>query len=146
MESGMAALGPGGAVLQRRARGEDFSQVSTDRETKSISAEETFAQDLTDEGALRDEVTRLAGRVAASLDRHGLVTRTVTLKLRDAGFQTITRSHSREQSTAAAAAIANEALRLLMANWEAGEPVRLIGVGTSNLRPVHAPGQLMMGI
>jgi DNA polymerase-4 len=146
MESVMAALGPWGAVLQRRARGEDFSPVSTDRETKSISAEETFAQDLTDEGALRDEVTRLAGRVAASLDKHGLVTRTVTLKLRDAGFHTITRSSSREQSTAAAAAIADEALQLLMANWVAGEPVRLIGVGTSNLRPVHAPGQLMMGI
>jgi DNA polymerase-4 len=146
MASVMAALGPWGAVLQRRARGEDLSPVSTDRETKSVSAEETFAQDVTEEGTLRDEATRLAGRVAESLEKHGLVARTVTLKLRGADFHTITRSSSREQSTADAGVIAGEALRLLSANWAVGEPVRLIGVGTSNLRLTHAPGQLAMDI
>jgi DNA polymerase-4 len=146
MASVMAAVGPWGAVLQRRALGEDLSPVSTDRETKSVSAEETFAEDVTDEGSLRDEVTRLAGRVAESLVKHGLVARTVTLKLRDADFHTITRSSSREQSTADANAIANEALRLLSTNWADGEPVRLIGVGTSNLRLTHAIGQLPLDI
>jgi len=142
----MAALGPWGAVLQRRARGKDLSPVSTDRETKSVSAEETFAEDVTDEDTLRDKVTRLAGRVAESLVKHALVARTVTLKLRDADFLTITRSSSREQSTADADAIAGEALRLLSANWASGEPVRLVGVGTSNLRLTHAPGQLPLNI
>jgi DNA polymerase IV len=146
MQTIMAVLGPYGAVIQRRARGEDASPVSTDRETKSVSAEETFAEDVSDAQALNDEVKRLAGRVAESLSNHGLVARTVTLKLRNAEFLTITRSASRDRSTADADAIAADALDLLSANWLEGDPVRLIGVGASNLRLVRAPGQLAMDI
>jgi DNA polymerase IV len=146
MQTIMTVLGPYGAVIQRRARGEDLSPVTTDRETKSVSAEETFAEDVSDPQALADEVKRLAGRVGESLTNHGLVARTVTLKLRDAEFLTITRSASRDRSTADADAIAADALQLLSANWTEGEPVRLIGVGASNLRLVRAPGQLAMDI
>ena len=139
-----SVLGPRGALLQRRARGEDHSPVKPERETKSVSAEETFAEDVTERETLREELTRMASRVADSLFRHGLVARTVTLKLRSADFTTVTRSASRAQSTALADAILEEALHLLDANWEEGHPVRLIGVGVSNLRPVQAPGQLAM--
>jgi DNA polymerase-4 len=142
----MAVLGPYGALIQRRARGEDSSPVSTDHDTKSVSAEETFAEDVTDPQTLTDEVARLAGRVAKSLSDHGLVARTVTLKLRNAEFFTITRSTSRERSTADVEAIAADALHLLHANWIDGDPVRLVGVGASNLRLVRAPGQLAMDI
>lgn len=142
----MRVLGPWGAVVQRRAQGEDPSQVSTSRETKSTSAEETFAEDVTDGEALRDEVTRLSKRIADSLEKHGLLGRTVSIKLRDSDFQTITRSASRERATADVEAISSEALQLLAANWVEGSPVRLIGVGVSNLRPVSAPGQLRMDI
>ncbi|MDA1035771.1 MAG: DNA polymerase IV [Chloroflexi bacterium] len=142
----MQVLGPWGAVVQRRAQGEDPSQVHTERETKSVSAEETFAEDVSEPERLRDEVTRMSGRIAESLDKHGLLARTITLKLRDAGFQTITRSASRERATADGEAILGEALRLLETNWQEGMPVRLIGVGVSNLRPVSAPGQLRMDI
>ena len=146
MQTIMAVLGPYGAVIQRRSQGEDPSPVSTDRETKSVSAEETFAEDVSDEQALSDEVRRLAGRVAESLANHGLVARTVNLKLRNSEFVTITRSTSRERSTADVDAIAADALHLLGVNWTEGDPVRLIGVGVSNLRLVRAPGQLAMEI
>jgi DNA polymerase-4 len=139
-------LGPYGAVIQHRARGEDQSPVTPDRETKSVSAEETFAEDVSDALTLTDEVQRLSGRIAESLSNHGLVARTVTLKLRNADFLTITRSTSRDRSTADAEAIVADALRLLSANWTNGDPVRLIGVGASNLRLVRAPGQLAMDI
>ncbi len=142
----MQVLGPWGAVVQRRARGEDLSQVHTERETKSVSAEETFAEDITEATPLYEELARMSERIAKSLDKHGLLARTVTLKLRDADFQTITRSASRERATADGKAISSEALRLLKANWHEGTPVRLIGVGVSNLRPVSAPGQLRMDI
>ena len=56
-------------------------------------------------------------RIAESLDKHSLLARTVTLKLRDADFHTITRSASRERATADGEAISSEALRLLEANW-----------------------------
>jgi DNA polymerase-4 len=142
----MAVLGPYGAVIQRRALGDDPSPISVERDTKSISAEETFAEDLTDRQALQEEVIRLAQRVAGSLERHELLARTVTLKLRNADFHTITRSASRPRSTADAEAIAAEVLRLLDDNWRPGDPVRLIGVGVSNLRPVRAPGQLSLDL
>jgi DNA polymerase-4 len=140
------ALGPWGAVLQRKALGEDQSPVRTERQTKSVSAEETFAVDVTEAGVLSDELAKMAERVAASLSKHGLVARTVTLKLRSADFTTVTRSASRERATAGAEAILAEAVQLLSANWREGDPVRLIGVGVSNLRPVQAPGQLSMDI
>jgi DNA polymerase-4 len=139
-------LGPWGAVLQRRALGEDPSPVNPERETKSISSEETFAEDIREATPLRDELGRLAARVAESLEKHGLVSRTVTLKLRSADFTTITRSASKPGATASVETIRTEVLRLLHENWHEGEPVRLIGVGVSNLRPTHAPGQLAMDI
>ena len=138
------ALGPWGIALRRRALGEDDSPVATDRETKSISSEETFAEDISERAPLAAELEAMAGRVARSLERHGFVGRTVTLKLRRADFTTLTRSSSRESATAQADAILADALRLLDANWEEGEPVRLIGVGVSNLRPVQAAGQYRM--
>ncbi len=141
-----SALGPWGAALQRRARGEDPSPVRTERQTKSVSAEETFAEDVAAAAELHEEIAKMSERIAGSLARHGLVGRTVTLKLRSADFTTITRSASRATATAHAEAILAEADRLLDANWTEGDPVRLIGVGVSNLRPANAPGQLRMDL
>lgn len=142
----VTVLGPWGAALKRRAQGEDPSPVETERETKSVSAEETFAEDVNIRESLAEELRRMAIRVARSLEQHGLVGRTVTLKLRLSDFTTLTRSTSRDNATAHADAILADALRLLDANWEPGTNVRLIGVGVSNLRPVQAPGQLALGI
>ena len=139
-----SVFGPWGAVLQRRALGEDPSPVRTERETKSISAEETFAQDIDDQQALYEELDRLSQEVAESLRKQDYLARTVTLKLRYADFTTITRSMSRPNATANLEVIGEAAHQLLDANWEHGQPVRLVGVGVSNLRPRQAEGQLAM--
>ena len=143
-EALVTVLGPWGAALKRRAQGEDPSPVDAERETKSVSAEETFGEDVNVRETLVDELWRMTERVARSLEKHGLVGRTVTLKLRLADFTTLSRSISRENATAHADAILSDALHLLDANWEPTTDVRLIGVGVSNLRPVHAPGQLAL--
>ena len=140
----VGTLGPWGAVLQRRAQGEDPSPVRAERETKSISAEETFAEDVDERARLVELLEAMAGRLADSLAKQGLVGRTVTLKLRSADFTTVTRSASGHAATASADVIRKQATALLESNWEPGQPVRLIGVGISKLRPVHAPGQLPM--
>ena len=143
-EALVAVLGPWGAALKRRAQGEDPSPVDAERETKSVSAEETFGEDVSVRETLVEELKRMAERIAQSLEKHGLVGRTVTLKLRLTDFTTLTRSTSRDNATAHGDAILADALRLLDANWEPGTRVRLIGVGVSNLRPVQAPGQLAL--
>lgn len=140
----MAAVGPWGATLHRRARGQDPSPVSMNRETKSVSAEETFPKDIDTREALAQEIERMTIKIAASLAGQGLVGRTITLKLRRDDFTTLTRSTSNENATAHADAILSDALRLLDIHWVPGEPIRLVGVGISNLRAVQAPGQLRM--
>ncbi len=140
----VSTLGPWGAVLQRRAQGEDPSPVTADRETKSMSAEETFAEDVDERAPLVERLEAMAARLAGSLAEKGFVGRTVTLKLRFADFTTVTRSASGHAATASAEVIREQAATLLESNWEPGQPVRLIGVGVSKLRPVHAPGQLPM--
>jgi DNA polymerase IV len=140
----LSTIGPWGLLLQRRALGQDPSPVRVEREAKSISAEETFEEDVADTGPLHAELERLTRRVATSLVNHGLVGRTVTLKLRHADFTTITRSSSRKSATASAEAILAQAVHLLDENWSQSQPLRLIGVGVSSIRPVLAPGQLPM--
>ena len=62
-----SVLGPWGAALQRRARGEDSSPVRTERQTKSVSAEETFAEDVAAAAELHEEIAKMSERIAGSL-------------------------------------------------------------------------------
>ncbi|MCH8200134.1 MAG: DNA polymerase IV, partial [Chloroflexi bacterium] len=104
----------------------------------------TFEVDIDERAPLVERLEAMAERLARSLAKQGLVGRTVTLKLRSADFTTLTRSASGHAATASAEVIRAQAAALLESNWAPGQPIRLIGVGISNLRPVHAPGQLPM--
>ena len=64
------------------AHGRDVRPVIAERDTKSVSAEETFDVDLSDPAEMAQEVAHLAARVAARLAAGGLFGRTVNLKLR----------------------------------------------------------------
>ncbi|HWH47678.1 MAG TPA: DNA polymerase IV [Burkholderiales bacterium] len=119
--------------LVRLAHGDDPRAVTPDRPWKSISAEDTYAADLEDVKEMRAEIRRLAGRVAASLEKRGLRARTVIIKVRYANFTTITRSHTEEPPTHDAARIVQRALALLERTDAAKRPVRLLGVGTHGL-------------
>ncbi|HMC39078.1 MAG TPA: DNA polymerase IV, partial [Acidimicrobiales bacterium] len=81
-----------GAHLARLARGIDERSVEPDRETKSVSHEETYAVDRRDPEGLQTEVLRMADSVASRMRQSGLAGRTVTLKLRYGDFSTRTRS------------------------------------------------------
>src|SRR5712664_4189038 len=78
--------------LLRLSHGDDPREVTPDRPWKSISAEDTYARDLEDVKEMQAEIERLARRVAGSLQRKGLLARTVTIKVRYANFTTVTRS------------------------------------------------------
>jgi len=119
--------------LVRLSHGDDPRKVTPDRPWKSISAEDTYAMDLEDMKEMRAEIERLARRVADSLQRKGLLARTVTIKVRYANFTTVTRSHTEEPATLDAATIVERALALLERTEAAKRPVRLLGVGTHGL-------------
>ena len=74
-----------------RLHGIDDRQVVPDREAKSISAETTFAEDISDTEVLREWLVGLVEQVARRLRRHEIRGRTIELKVRFADFKTITR-------------------------------------------------------
>ena len=131
-------FGQHGQDLARRARGLDDRPVVTERVTKSISQETTFAQDVTDRATLERTLRAQAAKVAAKLHQKGLVATTVKLKLRWTDFTTPTRQLTIRQPTDASDEIAAAAIRLFRQIWHRDQAVRLIGVGVSGLgAPPH---------
>jgi DNA polymerase IV len=126
-------LGPKhGAGLRRRAHGYGSSAVSVDRERKSESRERTFLRDETDPDVMREAVDSMARTVAEHLGKQSIRGRTVTLKIRLAPFRTFTRSRTLPEPTADPTAVSEAALGLFDA-FARDAPVRLLGVGVSNL-------------
>jgi DNA polymerase IV len=110
---------------------DDDRPVESERMMKSIGHEETFARDLHETGELHTELVRLSDAVATRLRAAGTGARTLTLKVRFAGFVTITRSTTLPSAVATSAAIL-QAVGPLLANIDPSPGVRLIGVHSSN--------------
>lgn len=121
-----------GESLHRLVRGIDHRAVHESAEAKSVSAEDTFPTDLSSHDACEVEIARLAAGVARRLRRSKHSGRTITLKVRHSGFETISRSTTLAAPTDDPRTIAETANRL-MANVEIGAGVRLLGVGVSGL-------------
>ena len=134
-----------GAWLHERARGIDRAPVEANRETKSVSRDETFATDLDDDGALAAKLLALADRASADVREAGLIARTVTVKLRDADFTTRQASRTLAdavQSDRVVYAVARELLTRLRAARRV--PARLLGVALSQLVRAGGEGQLSL--
>lgn len=121
-----------GHALYLLCRAEDDRPVVAERETKSISIEDTFDTDLVDRALLTAIVKRMSGRVAERLEKAGLSGRTITLKVRHHDFSTNTRSTTLAGPTADGRTISRLATGLL-AELDTTEGVRLLGVGVSGL-------------
>ena len=128
-----ARFGVHGDGLWHAARGIDDSPVTPEHEEKSLSREETFAQDISDPSLLGRELLRLSEAVASRLRRHGFAARTLSLKLRYGDFTTLTRQVTLAEPTDSGPTIYAQVLLLFEAAWDRRRPVRLVGVGTSNL-------------
>ena len=121
-----------GESLAYYARGIDRRRVRPSRPTKSISGETTFDDPIRNAAELATRLSPLAKRVADRLQSSGYLGATVTLKLKTAGFQTLTRSHTLPEATDRWHVIDSTAQALLAR--EAGKTAfRLIGVGVANL-------------
>jgi DNA polymerase-4 len=125
--------------LRRLSFGEDLRPVEPDRERKSVACEETYPRDLRELAAIRNEVDGHARRAAAFLSQKRLRARTVTIKLRYADFQTITRSDTRRPATTSPDEIAQRAMALLERTEAGFRPVRLAGVSLHGLETEAGP-------
>ena len=137
-DAALRTLLPGslGPLLRDRARGVAPRDLELELEPVSISAEDTFARDLTDRERLHDEVRRLADLVAERLRNAGLSGRTVTAKLRYADFSIRTRSATLPAAVDEASVIGEVACGLLDRGLrDRPGALRLVGVGVSGLSP-----------
>jgi DNA polymerase-4 len=138
-------LGPSlAAHLAGLAAAVDSRSVEPDEGAKSVSVEETYESDLTDEGEISQALLRLCDRLASRLHRSGYAGRVVTLKIRFAGFETHTRSETVAGEVAATTALWDEACRLLGRVERSARGVRLLGVGVSGLVGEASPRQLSL--
>jgi DNA polymerase-4 len=134
-------FGRWGTALWRKARGEDSYEFVIDAEPKSISHSHTFGSDTRDRTALESMLSRLCQQGAKRLRESGLDTRTVTLTLRYAGFQTVTRSKTLADPTHLDPLLLSTLKRLFEQHWSR-QPVRLIGIEFAALS--HGENQLSL--
>ncbi len=134
----VAALGRSqGLHLLALANAIDNRPVETAREAKSVGHEETYPRDLTDLADLERELVRLSDAVSSRLRKDAVAGRTVTLKVRFAGFHTVTRSVTLADPVDTAPELI-AATRPLLRALDIEPGVRLLGVSVSNLaQPTH---------
>jgi DNA polymerase-4 len=125
-----------GTMLRDRARGIDPRGLETQVERISLSVEETFERDIADREQLYAELRRMATRLGDHLTRTGQAARTVTTKVRYPDFSIRSRSSTLAAGLDDGAVIGDIACSLLdRALADRAGPLRLVGVGLSNLEP-----------
>ncbi|MBW1688078.1 MAG: DNA polymerase IV [Deltaproteobacteria bacterium] len=142
------ALGSWGLEVARLARGEDLREVEPYRAAVSYSEENTFGSDVSDRSVLESALITHAEAVARRLRRDRLAARTVVLKLKLArrraagprGYPLLSRRATLREPTDDGGVISRTAAELLT-RASLREPVRLLGVGVTNL-VAEGSGQL----
>jgi DNA polymerase-4 len=126
-------FGKAGRHFYSICRGIDHRPVLPNRARKSVGAENTFSRDLTSLGDLKAELGPLVDKVWQYCESTGVRGRTVTLKVKFADFQIITRSRSRVVLISDRPTLASISEELLTAQFPLRKAVRLIGVSLSSL-------------
>lgn len=126
-------FGNWGTEMRDLALGIDRRRVDTSRESKSISSEETFEYDVSDERKLMDVLKVQAIELAESLEKEGMSARTVGIKIKKHDFQILGRQTRLNEPTRDARRIYRAALYCLQRAELHGTPVRLLGLRVASL-------------
>lgn len=144
LEEALKHFGRAGWLYFRLARGLDDRPVQPRPPARSLSTERTFAHDLRDPEAIQEYLSSQAEELSLSCREQGLSGSTVVLKLRYNDFSTITRSQTLPQSTRCASLLTQVGHQLLERTDYRQRPVRLVGLGVTQLQPDDGPRQLML--
>jgi DNA polymerase-4 len=141
-------FGKAGAFYYWIARGVDDRPVLADRIRKSIGAENTFSVDLFIFEDARDALVPIIDKVWRYCESSGTRGRTVTLKIKYADFQQITRSHSVRGTIDGRMALEEICVALLKAQYPMTKGIRLLGISISVLSSAGAVAaeQLPLGL
>ncbi|MDQ2872120.1 MAG: DNA polymerase IV, partial [Candidatus Eremiobacteraeota bacterium] len=128
-----ALFGSWGSELLQLARGIDHRRVESERDTKSISTEETFEHDVRDESVLIGVLREQANELASKLEKEGLSARTIGIKIRRADFSTTGRQTNLSEPTMDADQIYAASVHCLRRADVRDVPVRLLGTRAATL-------------
>ncbi|WP_027363174.1 DNA polymerase IV [Desulfospira joergensenii] len=134
-------FGKFGTRLSLLCRGIDDTPVETGSDRKSISSETTLSEDIHELWDAKAELLAHSQRVGRDLRKKSLVCRNVSIKIKFSDFSQITRSRKTQSWICSSKAIFDHALALYE-NVKITKKIRLLGVGVSHLRDVHAPVQM----
>lgn len=126
-------FGSWGTELRELARGIDRRPVQPERETKSISTEETFEYDVRDERRLVELLKEQSRELAAKLEREGCSASTVGVKIKRGDFRTLGRQTHLAEPTRDVRRIFRAAVWCLRRAELHGTPVRLLGLRVASL-------------
>jgi DNA polymerase-4 len=137
-------LGNQAEEVLKLAQGIDDREVESSWEAKSISAEETFADDIIDKDTLLNVLFHQVEQVSHRLRADGLEGKTITLKIRYKDFTTITRSHTMSEFTNTTKLL-QESATVVFEEWykKSAAKIRLLGFGVSNLQAEGSGQQLL---
>ena len=125
-------FGKAGKYYYHAVRGIDERPVRPDRPRKSVSAETTFSENKQTIEELRDAIQQVAERLMKRIERAQAKGYTVTLKIKYADFEIVSRSVTQSQPVTELSEII-EIASLLLKSVELNRPVRLLGIGVSKL-------------
>jgi DNA polymerase-4 len=131
LEFMQANFGKAGAYYYWISRGVDDREVRADRIRKSVGAENTFSSDLTGFDAMVAELQPLIDKVWRHCEDKGSRGRTVTLKVKFADFELISRSRTLVGAIASRDELEFVSGELLKALYPLEKAVRLLGVAIS---------------
>ncbi|MGO9236421.1 MAG: DNA polymerase IV [Methylocella sp.] len=139
-------FGKSGPYYYWITRGIDQRPVRADRIRKSVGAENTFAQDLHAFAPMRDALQPIIAKVWRHCQATGTRGRTVTLKVKFADFQQITRSKSVGDAIDSLADLERLSLGLLEPLLPTEKGVRLLGISLSSLAQAQTAGRRQLSL
>jgi DNA polymerase-4 len=125
-------FGKQGAYLYSVVRGEDDREVKAMRKRKSVGAEQTFREDISNENAMYTVLSKIAEEVSDRLKKGNHKGKTITLKFKYFDFEQHTRSRTINTNTDDFNEILDIIIELMRSN-SPSKPVRLLGITVSNL-------------
>ncbi|MBN2354018.1 MAG: DNA polymerase IV [Spirochaetales bacterium] len=134
----------GGSFLHHAVRGIDPGIFTAETKSRSLSSETTFESDRRDAAGLKKVLLRLAHEVMFRLLYEGLRAKTVVLKIRLENFETVQAQETRRHWVLSAEELYAAAVALLEKKWNWKTPIRLLGLGLSNVTAgkTHTQGEL----
>jgi DNA polymerase IV len=140
LEFMQANFGKAGAYYYWISRGVDDREVRPNRIRKSVGAENTFFNDLTEFEAMLSELQPLIDKVWRHCEDKGTRGRTVTLKVKFADFELISRSRTLARSIGSRGEFESVSTELLMALFPMEKDIRLLGVSISGFSSHQTEG------